>query len=278
MVKNVVNAKKLVSVIIPAYKQEKTIEKDLKNIYDVMSATRWDFEIILVVDGMLDKTFENAKKVDKKNIKVVGYETNRGKGYAVRYGMVRAKGDYVAFIDSGMEIQPNGISMLLEHMEWYNADIMMGSKRHPASKVSYPFFRRLYSFGYHAIVKILFRIPVKDTQVGLKVFKRNVLEAVLPRLVIKQYAFDIELLAVAYRLGFKRIYEAPVWITIDFGSGTNFGSFFPFSYYIRQMLADTVGVFYRMYFIHYYDDRSRQKWTYDKELDMKVNTGGLSHV
>lgn len=278
MVKNVVNVKKLVSVIIPAYKQEKTIQKDLKNIYDVMSETRWDFEIILVVDGMLDKTFENAKKVDKKNIKVVGYETNRGKGYAVRYGMVRAKGDYVAFIDSGMEIQPNGISMLLEHMEWYNADIMMGSKRHPASKVNYPLFRRLYSFVYHAIVKILFRIPVKDTQVGLKVFKRSVLEAVLPRLVIKQYAFDIELLAVAYRLGFKRIYEAPVWITIDFGSGTNFGSFFPFSKYIRQMLADTLAVFYRMYFKHYYDDRSRQKWTYDKELDMKINTGGLSRV
>jgi len=192
--------------------------------------------------------------------------------------MVRARGDYVAFIDSGMEIQPNGISMLLEHMEWYNADIMMGSKRHPASKVNYPFFRRVYSFGYHAIVKILFRIPVKDTQVGLKVFKRNVLEAVLPRLVIKQYAFDIELLAVAYRLGFRRIYEAPVYITIDFGSGTNFGTFFPFSYYIRRMLADTLGVFYRMYFLHYYDDRSKQKWIYDKELDMKINTGGLSHA
>jgi glycosyltransferase involved in cell wall biosynthesis len=278
MVKKVVNVKKLVSVIIPAYKQEKTIQKDLKNIYDVMSETRWEFEIIVVVDGMLDKTFENAKKVDKKNIKVVGYETNRGKGYAVRYGMCKAKGDYIAFIDSGMEIQPNGISMLLEHMEWYNADIMMGSKRHPASKVDYPFFRRVYSFGYHAIVKILFRIPVKDTQVGLKVFKRNVLEAVLPRLVIKQYAFDIELLAVAYRLGFKRIYEAPVYITIDFGSGTNFGNFFPFSYYIRRMLADTIGVFYRMYILHYYDDRSRQKWTYDKELDMKINTGGLSHA
>jgi len=86
MVKNVVNVKKLVSVIIPAYKQEKTIEKDLKNIYDVMSATRWDFEIIVVVDGMLDKTFENAKKVERKNIKVVGYETNRGKGYAVDMG------------------------------------------------------------------------------------------------------------------------------------------------------------------------------------------------
>lgn len=278
MVKNVVNAKKLVSVIIPAYKQEKTIEKDLRNIYSVMSKTRWDFEIILVVDGFQDDTFKKAQKVKRKNIKVVGYETNRGKGYAIRYGMARAVGDYIAFIDAGMEIEPNGISMLLEHMEWYDADIMIGSKRHPASKVNYPVVRKIYSFGYHAIVKILFRIPVKDTQVGLKVFKRKVLEEVLPRLVIKEYAFDIELIAVAHRLGFKRIYEAPVYLSMNFGSGTRFTDFFIFSPFIRGMLYDTMGVFYRMYILHYYDDKSRQRWIYDKELDMRINTGGLSRA
>ena len=57
-----------------------------------------------------------------------------------------AKGDYVAFIDAGMEIDPNGISMILEHMEWYNADIIVGSKRHPASQVNYPLERRIISF------------------------------------------------------------------------------------------------------------------------------------
>ena len=277
MRKRLYNKKKLVSVIIPAYKQEKTIQRDLRSIHAILAQTRWDFEIILVVDGFVDETFKQAEKVKRKNIKVVGYETNRGKGYAIRYGMARAVGDYIAFIDAGMEIEPNGISMLLEHMEWYNADIMLGSKRHPASKVDYPLIRRIYSFGYHAIVKILFRIPVKDTQVGLKVFKRNVLEAVLPRLVIKQYAFDIELIAVAYHLGFKRIYEAPVSLSMDFGSGTRFTDFFLFSPFIRGMLYDTLGVFYRMFITHYYDDRSRQKWVYDKELDMRVNTGGMSN-
>ena len=277
MRKRLYNKKKLVSVIIPAYKQEKTIEKDLRGIYRTLAQTRWDFEIILVVDGLKDETFKNAQKVKRKNIKVVGYETNRGKGYAIRYGMARARGEYIAFIDAGMEIEPNGISMLLEHMEWYNADIMLGSKRHPASKVNYPFLRRIYSFGYHAIVKILFRIPVKDTQVGLKVFKRKVLEEVLPRLVIKQYAFDIELLAVAYRLGFKRIYEAPVYITINFGS-SRFTDFFFLSPFIRAMFMDTLAVFYRMFILHYYDNKSRQRWVYDKELDMRINTGGLTHA
>ena len=180
-----------VSVIVPAYKQEETIRKDIENIHKVMSDTRYGFEIIVVIDGFLDRTLEQAEKVKKDNVKVVGYKTNKGKGYAVRYGMARAKGDYIAFIDSGMEIDPNGISMILEHMVWYGADIIVGSKRHPASKVNYPLIRRVYSWGYFLLVRLLFRLRVTDTQVGLKVFRREVLETVLPRLVIKQYAFDI---------------------------------------------------------------------------------------
>ena len=118
--------KKIVSVIIPAYKQEKTILRDIRNIDDVMSQTRFKYEIIVVVDGyFLDKTFENASKIRRKSVKVLGYKNNRGKGYAIRYGMARSKGDYIAFIDSGMDIDPNGISLILEHLEWYNADIMV---------------------------------------------------------------------------------------------------------------------------------------------------------
>ena len=177
--------KKMVSVIVPAYKQEKSIVADVKNIDDAMSQTRFDYEILVVVDGFLDKTFENARKIKRKKVKVLGYETNKGKGYAIRYGMARAKGDYIAFIDAGMDIDPNGISLILEHLEWYNADIIVGSKRHPASKINYPFFRKVYSWGYHVFVKILLGVTVKDTQSGLKVFKREVLEAVLPRLLVK---------------------------------------------------------------------------------------------
>ena len=264
-----------VSIIIPAHKQEKTILKDVSRIYDVMSQTRWDFEIILVSDGSPDKTFEEAKKFKKKNFIAIGYETNRGKGYAVRYGMARAKGDYIAFIDAGMDIDPNGISLILEHMQWYNADIIVASKRHPASESNFPLTRRIYSWGYHLIVKFLFRIPVRDTQVGLKVYKRKVLEKVLPRLVIKQFAFDIELLAVAKYLGFRRMYEAPVRVNIEFGK-SHFKKFLFFEPYIRSMLWDTLAVFYRMYILRYYHPDSKQKWVYDKELEMRVNTGMLS--
>ena len=130
-----------VSIIVPAYKQEKTIKADLENISDVMSKTRWDYEVVCVVDGFLDKTFDNASKTKDPKILVCGYEQNKGKGYAIRYGMARSGGDFIAFIDAGMDINPNGISLILEHMIWYDADIMIASKRHSASKVQYPFVR-----------------------------------------------------------------------------------------------------------------------------------------
>lgn len=265
----------LLSIIIPAYKQEKTILKDITNIYDVMSNTRWDFELIIVVDGQIDKTFEEASKFKKPNVKVVGYETNKGKGYAVRYGMARAKGDIVSFIDAGMDIDPNGISMLLEHMAWYDADIIVGSKRHPVSRVDYPFFRKVYSFAYRILCKVLFGLNLKDTQTGLKVFKRKVLEKVLPRLLVKEFAFDIELLAVAHHLGFTKIYEAPVKINLD-AKNSMFSKNILFDYYIRKMLLDTLAIFYRLQILRYYDDSSTRKWVYDKELEMRVNTGELN--
>ena len=260
----------LVSIVIPAYKQEKTIKEDIERIWNVMNGTRFEFELIVVVDGILDNTYNKALDVKKENIHVYSYKENMGKGYAVKYGMQKSKGEYVAFIDAGMEIDPNGISMILEHMLWYNADIIVGSKRHPASKVSYPFIRRVYSFGYSTLCRLLFRLKITDTQTGLKVYKRNVLETVLPRLVINEYAFDIELLAVAKHLGFNRIYEAPVTVSLDFITGSRLASkAFFLDPFVRSMLIDTLYVYHRMNILHYYDDSNRKFWPKEVALNVK---------
>jgi len=266
----------LISIIVPIYKQEKTIYKDLSSIYSAMEQTRWDFEIIGVVDGFLDKSFEQAQKLQFPNLKVIGYEENKGKGYAVRYGMAHSKGELIAFIDSGMDINPNGISLILEHMEWYDADIMVGSKRHSASKVKYPFIRKVFSFLYQTLIRILFNLKIRDTQVGLKVFKRKVLEKVLPRLLVKKFAFDIEMLAVSNYLGFNKIYDAPVEISLDFNSQSSFApAKLIFNKNIWGMVWDTVAVFYRLRILKYYDDSSKRLWIYDKDLEMRINTGEL---
>lgn len=265
------------SIIVPIYKQEKTIQIDLENISNVMNSTRWDFEIIGVVDGFLDKSFENASKIKNPTIKVFGYPENKGKGYAIRYGMARSKGDLICFIDAGMDINPNGISMILEHMEWYDADIMVGSKRHSASKVSYPFIRKVFSFIYQILIRLLFNLKIRDTQVGLKVFKKKVLEKVLPRLIVKKFAFDIEILSVANHLGFTKIYDAPIEIKLDFNSNSSFSPYkLIFNKNIWAMILDTLGVFYRIKILKYYDDGSKRSWVYDKDLEMRVNTGELN--
>lgn len=263
-----------VSIIIPVYKQEKTIQVDLENICDTMGKTRWDYEVIAVVDGSPDNSYKEAKKVKLPNLQVYKYDVNKGKGYAVRYGMARATGDYIAFIDAGMDIDPNGISMLLEHMEWYNADIVVGSKKHPVSQFTSAPIRKLYSFVYHLLVKILFGVNVSDTQTGLKVCKRQVLEKVLPRLLVKQFAFDIEILAVSRYLGFTRIYEAPVKVALGFGS-TTFSPFILFDKHVRAMIWDTLAIFYRLRILNYYSDESKRKWIYDKDLEMRINTGEI---
>ena len=263
---------KTISVIVPAYKQEKTIAKDLKRIHEVLAKLRYPTELICIVDGFVDNTFKEAQKAAKKlaNTKVYGYATNKGKGYAVRFGMAKSEGTIIAFIDSGMDIEPNGLSMLLEHFEWYDADIIVGSKRHPASKVSYPWQRSVLSFGYQWLNRILFGLRVRDTQVGLKFFKRSVLEKVLPRLLVKRFAFDVEMLAVANYLGFTRIYEAPIELKLDFGKGSSVTDKRMLKT-LSAMLLDTFAIFYRLRILQFYSDKSKRKWRFDPELNYRVN-------
>ncbi|MBI2018521.1 glycosyltransferase [Candidatus Daviesbacteria bacterium] len=265
---------RLVSVIVPAFKQEQTIVRDLKRIGEVLGKLRYPTELICVVDGKVDGTLNKTKMFAKKNphIKVIGYDTNKGKGYAVRFGMAESKGDIVGFIDSGMDINPNGLAMLLEHFEWYDADIIIGSKRHPVSKVDYPWQRKILSMGYQLLVFILFGLKVRDTQVGIKFFKREVLEKVLPRLLVKEYAFDVEILSVADYLGYKRIYEAPIDIKLGFG-GTSTVTSKAFLKVVFAILKDTLAVFYRLKLLEYYSSKNKRKWRFDPELNFRVNVG-----
>ncbi len=255
------------SVVVPSYKDEKIILESLRRLKKSLDKLRFDYEVVVVVDGRIDKTFSQAKRIKSDKFKIIGYKNNRGKGFAVRYGMARTKGDLVAFIDSGMEINPNGLALLLEHMLWYGSDIIVGSVRHSASKAyGYPVKRKIYSWGYHTITRLLFGLKVTDSQRGLKIFKRKVLEKVLPRLLVKQFAFDIEMLSVARFLGFTKIHDGPVEMDASKLKFSTVKSSTVFS-----MFRDTLAVFYRLKILRYYDDGNKRKWQYDPELDLRVN-------
>jgi len=238
------------SVIVPVYKQEQTIKKDILRILKTLDKIRYPYELIAVIDGIfIDKSYYILKKINKPTLKLIASKRNHGKGFAIRRGMSISKGDYVAFIDAGMEIDPNGLSMILEHMEWYNADIIVGSKRHPASQVNYPLERRFISFFAQKFAKYFLGIKITDTQAGLKIFKIKVLKKVLPKLLVKQYAFDLEILAVANHFGFKRIYEAPIKLKYGFTSLTHAAGL----NVLWKSFVDAMAVFYRLRILHYYD-------------------------
>ncbi len=262
---------KVISIVIPAYRAETFIRKTLEGVKHTLDQIRYPYEIICVVDGKTDKTFQKASRFAKlypRKIKVIGYKENMGKGNAVKFGMVKAKGDIVGFVDAGVELNPNGISMLLEHFEWYNADIIVGSKRHAASKIYYPWYRKIMSLGYQIIVSILFGLKVKDTQVGMKFFRKEVIKKVLPRLLVKAFAFDIEMLSVANYLGYKRIYEAPVELKMKFTNASTIMSK-GFVRTVFSVFVDTLAVFYRLYVLRYYDYKNRRNWITPKYLVLK---------
>ena len=239
------------SVIMPAYNEESGILETIQaTIKTLQEGPNLDYEIIIVNDGSDDRTYQVLKKTAKESdkVRIVNLDSHQGKGLALKQGFEFASGDLVGFLDADLDLHPSQLGSFLKVMERTGSDVVIGSKRHPESRSNYPKRRRILSFSYHLMVYILFRLPISDTQVGLKLFKYEVLEKVFPKLLVKAYAFDLELLANARRLGYK-IVEAP--ITLNFNRETNWGRIRLRD--IRNMLTDTLAIFYRMYFLHYYD-------------------------
>lgn len=241
---------KLLSMIVPAYRQERTIAKDIIHLDETLSTLSIPYEILIIIDGKLDRTLENVKKIKNKNVKVFEYEKNQGKGFAIRYGVVKAKGDIIGFIDAGMDIDTTAIPLMIDYMKLVDADVVIGSKLHPDSIVSYPEIRRIMSWVYRTVIRILFGFNVRDTQVGLKIFKREVAKNVFSKILVKRFAFDVEVLAVANVLGYKKIYEAPIKLKFNWGSSITSKNFWRV---VSSMLWDTAAVFYRVRFKHQYE-------------------------
>jgi glycosyltransferase involved in cell wall biosynthesis len=232
----------MLSVILPAYNESRNVHKTIKKSVDVLSRIGQDFEIILVDDGSQDNTYQIASEISReyRNVRVLGYQPNMGKGYALKYGSHFAQGDLVLFLDADLDIPASQIPQFLKNMRENGADVVIGSKRHPLSKLHYPLSRRILSQCYSWMLKLMFNLDVADTQVGIKLFRHEVLERVIPEVRTNGFAFDIELLANISKAKF-RIAESPVEIDFQFGSRINLGQ-------IWKMFVDTLNIFYRMKF------------------------------
>jgi len=247
--KHVVKNQQKVSLIFPFESRVQTI-KEIKKIHQAFSKTNRLLEIICVLDSNLKKTAAKIFPKDPAPVKLLFYPLKRfGKGFALCYGFKHSSGDFIFFWEGNFSISARELFLYLDLMNLVKADIVVGSKRHQLSSVFYSRRRRFYSTVYQLLVKFLFGFNLSDTQVGLKLYRRFVLEEVIPRIVIKNWAFDLELLVVAYYLGFNRIIEAPIEINKTFTSGK------PSLENTGNLLRDTLAIFYRQKILRYYDQK-----------------------
>ncbi|MCM1271973.1 MAG: glycosyltransferase family 2 protein [Clostridium sp.] len=198
-------------VVMPAYNEGAAIKENLLDASHILSGFVRNYQIIAINDGSADNTAEQIIKAAKADphIAYVSYHNNMGKGYAITKGVQHANADYIAFLDSDMELNPKMLRYFLRALQTTDADIAIGSKLHKKSKLNYPISRKVLSVGYYVLLKLLFNLKLKDTQTGIKLFKSEVIKPICSSLQTYGYAFDIEILAKASSQG-CRIIELPI--------------------------------------------------------------------
>lgn len=240
--------KKKFSILIPAHNEANIIKNNLKEVKRTFDNFGYQYEVIVIDDGSCDRSYQILRDFKKEmpNLIINRHSKNFGKGHALKKAFKYAAGDLIVWLDADLELHPFQIKAFYDIMALDDADIVLGSKMHPNSRVNYPLHRRIISLGYYLLIRTIFNLPCHDTQTGLKLFKREVLDSVFPRILVKKFAFDLEVLVVANHLKFKLV-EAPIILEKkrDYGRiGVNS---------IFTTFWDTMAVWYRMYILRYYD-------------------------
>jgi glycosyltransferase involved in cell wall biosynthesis len=238
------------TVVVPYFNPGDRVRETVDELVRTLSGTGATFEVIAVSDGSTDGSERALADLPSELVRTVRLQHNHGKGEALRVGFTMGRGRFLGFIDADGDLPPDQVATLaaIAHdADTPAPDVVLGSKRHPASEVVYPPLRRVYSWAWQQLVLALFGLRVRDTQTGLKLVRREVLADVLPRMLEKRFAFDLELLVVARRLGYHRFVEVPVRIRQRFGSTVSPRA-------VAGMLADLFAIFYRLRVSRHYDE------------------------
>lgn len=199
-----------VSILMPVYQLESEIAANIDRVANVVAD--WpSAEIIVIDDGCTDGTRRAAEEAAAAHsrVSVLGYPVNRGKGGALKEGFRHVTGDVIVFLDSDLDLPPEQLPAFLGEFARLDVDALVGAKRGSMTSGRYPLLRRILSTVFAMVNRVLFRLPVRETQTGLKVFKRTALEETLPKLDTAGYTFDLELLARIRKAG-GSMAEAPV--------------------------------------------------------------------
>lgn len=236
------------SIIMPAYNEGYHIFSNIQKTIKILNTFDFNYRIIIVDDGSKDNTFEEIRKAENisNKVKVIKISLHKGKGYALKHGFQFAKSDLIMFLDADLDLPPEQINYFLETMKKTKSDIVIGSKRCFKSNYHYPTIRKILTIIYRLIVHTLFDLSVDDTQTGLKLFKSDVLKNTLPKVLVNGYAFDLDLLVNAHKLGYK-IVEIPV--ILDFQKNSTLKKMKLLDIY--KMFIDMLGIFYRIHIRQY---------------------------
>lgn len=208
----------MISVIIPMYNEANVIPQTVMRLNDWFADRSEDFELLLVNDGSTDRTHTVCEFLP---CRMISYDPNRGKGYAMRQGASAAKGDILVFLDADLSYGTEIIGEALAAFADFDADIVVGSRRlvaHATEK--YPFMRKAASETFRFLVHVISGLPYSDTQCGFKCYKSTAAKEIFPLCEIERFAIDIELLTLAKEKELKVI-EIPAVIQTHGQSSVN---------------------------------------------------------
>ena len=222
------------SIVIPVWNEASKITTDIKSINDYFSNSSLKIEVIVVDDGSTDETIKITKKALKDtslNSNVVTYYEHKGKGYAVRQGMLASQGNIVMFMDCGSNVPLNFIDKGIEILNIKNADIVVGTRYHRESKIvrNMIWFRRITSTFFRYFIKFFNDLPnqISDSQCGFKIFKGAVARQIFTLAETDGFLFDLEVILQAKKKNYK-ILELPLEWYCDRDSRLNvFNSIIP---------------------------------------------------
>jgi glycosyltransferase involved in cell wall biosynthesis len=198
-----------ISLVLPTYKKEREVIDQLERLYGYLTRVNPDFELIFVIDGYIDNTKNILNKYIKENrlkkVKIIGYEMNMGKGYAVRFGMKQASGNVVGYIDADTDIQIRSLGYAIKEIKKDDTIAVIPSKLHKDSNIEMTFRRKIFSYGLIVVNKVLLRLPknISDVGCGLKLFKRDLIQRILPTLKVNGFAIDSEVLNEIGKIGYN---------------------------------------------------------------------------
>jgi glycosyltransferase involved in cell wall biosynthesis len=203
-----------ISIIIPAYNEEKRLPGTLERIAAYLDRTEWSFtEIIVVDDGSSDGTAAVGERFaeTRRGVRVLRNPGNRGKGYSVRHGMLEAKAEWALFSDADLSAPIEELDKLWQALSKEPAEVAIGSRalNRTLIGVHQSTFREYGGRAFNLILRVITGLPFWDTQCGFKLFRGDAAREVFHRQHAEGFGFDAEVLFIARHLGY-RILEIPV--------------------------------------------------------------------